>query len=671
MIRPRRRAFVYVAGSLVACVVLIGVFALKDSIRESWYIPRLQSTELGERKDAAGALANMRSRKAIPHLVELFLDADAAESSGYALEALIRVGDDALSVLVERLRDAEWRSQALAVRTLRREGAPVEYSAELLRIALEHRQHEVRSEAMNATRGFGVTMAPLLLEALGAKNGDVRRAAARALGQMGRHALDSLIRLLADEQGLMRVRVSAAEALLELASNEPAARWALLRRFDDSQKYVRAKAVETLETLEVVPGGPHGGLRVKPASGSPGEEVTVELEASLQRGVGAFVLRLQLSEPVGTFVRTEVAGTTAARVPPSAIVARPDDVRGGWLTGVWFTTASDSQAARAGEDLPLIKVVLKLREDAAPGDYRLTIEQAHFVTDETRQLSVDAQVSGILTVAPRPVVAVPASVTSSSDPGSARPSPALERSVGSGATAVPAQFLFRAEDLRTRPGATETSLRFFATNSGEARSIAVGMRIDPMHVRIRKVQVEGTVLEKAGYERFVFQPHILDTGETVAACMNLRGGSLLLPGIDQHVLTVVVDVLPTAPEGTAVRVELGTFGDPPHECMFVIPPAVSQAALALDGTILIGESPVPEVRRVSAEVIGSGIRLRWENGGEYDSIRIERDGESLPGPSATETTYVDTSVGPGFHYYRISARKGTRESFPVGVAVRF
>ena len=75
----------------------------------------------------------MRSRKAVPHLINLYLNPDAADS-GYVLEALIRIGDDALSALVEVLRDAEWRRQALAVRTLRRKGAPVEYPAELLRV---------------------------------------------------------------------------------------------------------------------------------------------------------------------------------------------------------------------------------------------------------------------------------------------------------------------------------------------------------------------------------------------------------------------------------------------------------------------------------------------------------------------------------------------------------
>lgn len=126
MKRPGPRAFALVAGFVVTCVVLLGIFALKDPIREAWYIPRLQSKELGERKEAAGVLAAIGSRQAIPHLVRMYLDGNGAAESTYLVEALIRTGDRGLSALVEALREGDWQSQALAVRTMRREGAPVE-----------------------------------------------------------------------------------------------------------------------------------------------------------------------------------------------------------------------------------------------------------------------------------------------------------------------------------------------------------------------------------------------------------------------------------------------------------------------------------------------------------------------------------------------------------------
>ena len=247
-------------------------------------------------------------------------------------------------------------------------------------------------------------------------------------------------------------------------------------------------------------------------------------------------------------------------------------------------------------------------------------------------------------------------------------------------------FVVWAEEVRAAPGSIRVPVRVFATNPEDSKGLAIGVRVDPSLAAIHELTVDGTETLPM-LDQFLYQRHRIQTGD-IAAGLYFDSvapyGVLLYAGADQHVMTVVVDVPAHAAEGTIIPVQIGTFGVPPNGTIFTIQ-GQSKAAQTRDGAILVGDSPVPEVKGASAEVLAGepaggggetadspleGVLLRWSNAAAYTDLRIERNGMMIATPPGDGTSAVDPAPGPGIHHYRIVAIRGAAESFPVAVTAR-
>ncbi len=247
-------------------------------------------------------------------------------------------------------------------------------------------------------------------------------------------------------------------------------------------------------------------------------------------------------------------------------------------------------------------------------------------------------------------------------------------------------YQYWAEVVRAEPGAEDVPIRIFATNPQEAQGLSIVLRIDPASVRIRDLTIEGTQSEAIGPDLFIYQENILDEGVIkVALCFDVLPPftGIFPPGVDQHVLTILVDILSEVSEGIRVPVEFGFFGNPPMPNTFTIKPENSpqkREAETSPGAILIGQSPLPGVLGAQAKMAvetpmdtagggsvqtnADGILLRWMNPAEYSSISIHRNGKLIDEIPGDRTSYLDPHPGPGIHRYWIMAGQGEQVSFP-------
>ena len=246
------------------------------------------------------------------------------------------------------------------------------------------------------------------------------------------------------------------------------------------------------------------------------------------------------------------------------------------------------------------------------------------------------------------------------------------------------RYLIWAEEVRATPGARGVPIRLFITNPQILQGIQVGLRIDPALIRIRELSVAGTVSEAAEYDYFAYQQFYVP-GETAAGMQfdTVPPFGFKFPaGADQHFLTVIVDVPETTAGGTKVALDLGVFGRPAVGALLTVG-GVSLTPDAADGAILVGDSPVAEVEAARAVVPdapagagqggggaeGRSVTLTWRNRDAYSSLKIERSGVVLEEIPGDRTSYVDLAPGAGIHRYRITARQGAADSFPVVVSM--
>ena len=246
------------------------------------------------------------------------------------------------------------------------------------------------------------------------------------------------------------------------------------------------------------------------------------------------------------------------------------------------------------------------------------------------------------------------------------------------------RFLIRADDVRASPEEGQVTVRFFVTNPIPLQGMQVALRIDPSMARIREFGVDGTATDAAQYDSFSYQ-RTLAGGETVAFIMFdivPPFGFLFPAGGDQHFLTLTLDLLPSAVSGSRIPVELGRlpdrlFGNPKLYCALDKGGYGVEGIEIQDGSILVGDSPVPEIAAARAEALepdgagavavggGGGIALTWRNGASYDSIRVERDGAPIAELPGDRESHLDPRPGPGAHRYRLIAVQGGVESFPA------
>jgi HEAT repeat protein len=200
--RRRLRAAVVLLG-LGAAVV--GTVAVTPLVREQLFLSQLDSESRDTRIHAAGKLAEMGSRRAIPRLVELLEEEPfswaEAEAEGwgeleirvlsFAAEALIELGRPAVPALIEKLDDdnPELREAVLLIFA---EMGPEAEEAVLPVVRRlgdqEEPEEEVRRTAARALGSIGPAAAPAVPALSEAMNNDaerVRWAAAAALAELG------------------------------------------------------------------------------------------------------------------------------------------------------------------------------------------------------------------------------------------------------------------------------------------------------------------------------------------------------------------------------------------------------------------------------------------------------------------------------------------------------
>jgi len=246
------------------------------------------------------------------------------------------------------------------------------------------------------------------------------------------------------------------------------------------------------------------------------------------------------------------------------------------------------------------------------------------------------------------------------------------------------RFAMWADDVRADPGEGQVTVRFFVTNPVPLLGMQVALRIDPSLARIRQLTVDGTVSDASQYDYFAYQ-RTLEGGETAAGIAFDYVPPLGFPfpaGGDQHFLSLILDLLPSAGSGARIPVELGRppdrlFGRPELYSLVIANGQEPPGLVIQDGSLLVGDSPVPEIDGARAEALegeggGAGaageagaIGLSWRNGALYDSIRVERDGAFIAELPGDRESHLDLQPGPGAHRYRLIAVQGGTESFPA------
>ncbi len=148
--------------------------ALKDAAREEWWIWKLRSKDLEERKFAAERLGEVGSARAIPHILELWREVDDREFRfyqrpslqcaniefdpdlpEYAEPTLFKLGSKAPDRIIRGLDDRSEYVRLASARTLLMNGPPANAIPALTRTFQEHRFLESRSFAALALLKLG------------------------------------------------------------------------------------------------------------------------------------------------------------------------------------------------------------------------------------------------------------------------------------------------------------------------------------------------------------------------------------------------------------------------------------------------------------------------------------------------------------------------------------
>src|SRR5262245_21823676 len=106
--RGKRTAAILTMAGIAT--ILAGVIALRGRIREEWFLLELQKGDEEAKKAAAAKLADIRSARAVPHLMALLKATDEEDlvdhrqsppvlKVHYAAKALVRIGSPAWPVL--------------------------------------------------------------------------------------------------------------------------------------------------------------------------------------------------------------------------------------------------------------------------------------------------------------------------------------------------------------------------------------------------------------------------------------------------------------------------------------------------------------------------------------------------------------------------------------------
>ncbi|HIK29717.1 MAG: HEAT repeat domain-containing protein [Oscillatoriaceae bacterium SKW80] len=190
----------------------------------------------------------------INYHISQFRDDDESNDP-QAIDALVKIGERAVSELLTVLKEPDARVRASAAKVLGKIGSESENKADALASTLveylNDSNQEVRRAAAEALGRIGSIAVPKIVEALQAEPTVMRTAAAEALGQMGtdaKEAIPSLVARLQDSD--WRVRSAAARALGKIGTEAkleaPALVPPLIHALEDSDPEVRRSAAEAL-----------------------------------------------------------------------------------------------------------------------------------------------------------------------------------------------------------------------------------------------------------------------------------------------------------------------------------------------------------------------------------------------------------------------------------------
>ena len=116
-------------------------------------------------------------------------------------------------------------------------------------------------------------------------------------------------------------------------------------------------------------------LNIPAIAAEPGEEVALEFRVTLSEPLLAAVFDFDLPAGIADFIRTEVTGTASDRALPQSVIFDAETLEGVHRTGIYLL--SDRRGlVPAGSDVLLLKAVLRIRPDAAPGNSPVRIVHA-------------------------------------------------------------------------------------------------------------------------------------------------------------------------------------------------------------------------------------------------------------------------------------------------------
>jgi len=197
---------------------------------------------------------------AVPILIDALKD-EEWRVEWNAVEALVKIGETAVPALIDVLKDKDKDEDVRwdAAKALREIAETNPSSTEISKAvpalidALKDEGWDVPKGAAETLVKIGETAVPALIDVLKDKDKDVRERAAETLVKIGETAVPALIDVLKDED--RNVRWDAAKALREIAETNPSSTEiskavpALIDALKDKDGNVQREAAETLEKI--------------------------------------------------------------------------------------------------------------------------------------------------------------------------------------------------------------------------------------------------------------------------------------------------------------------------------------------------------------------------------------------------------------------------------------
>ena len=217
----------------------------------------LESQRPSIRRNSAEALGafGQSARSAIPGLLEALEDEDVTVRV-HAAVALWKIGrhPKAVAALTEIIRQGEPPGPGQAAAGLGHVGSQAPAAVPVLVAALGHADQDVRRSAARALGQIGPAAMPVVKPALSDPDEQVRRGAVEALGWIGSEAVSELIAALKNDGPA--ARRAAARALGRLGPAAASAEPALLEAVADPDARVRAAAHRARREIRSRPDSP-------------------------------------------------------------------------------------------------------------------------------------------------------------------------------------------------------------------------------------------------------------------------------------------------------------------------------------------------------------------------------------------------------------------------------